>query len=147
MRIPPPQGAFRPIVTDVGGGMRWTVLARETNALEADGKDVWSWRPDAGVKPWVSILMVSRRRASVVSNHEARIVCKELLMASFLAMTEVLNSPAFPRNSPHLSPDCRLPLLSRFNAGGEAIRSACAGRRVRGSAAGLVRHGSVMGIC
>jgi hypothetical protein len=30
--------------------MRWTLLARETNALEADGKGVWSWPPDAGVK-------------------------------------------------------------------------------------------------
>ena len=30
--------------------MRWTLLARETNAPGADGKDVWSWRPDAGVK-------------------------------------------------------------------------------------------------
>ena len=25
-------------------------MARETSALEADGKVVWSWRPDAGVK-------------------------------------------------------------------------------------------------
>ena len=25
-------------------------MARETNALEADGEVVWSWRPDAGVK-------------------------------------------------------------------------------------------------
>jgi hypothetical protein len=30
--------------------MRWTLMARETNALEADGEVVWSWRPDAGVK-------------------------------------------------------------------------------------------------
>ena len=25
-------------------------MACETNALEADGKIVWSWRPDAGAK-------------------------------------------------------------------------------------------------
>jgi len=30
--------------------MRWTLLAHETNALRSDGKGVWSWRPDAGVK-------------------------------------------------------------------------------------------------
>ena len=25
-------------------------MARETSALEVDGKVVWSWRPDAGAK-------------------------------------------------------------------------------------------------
>jgi hypothetical protein len=30
--------------------MRWTLMACETNALEADGEVVWSWRPDAGAK-------------------------------------------------------------------------------------------------
>jgi hypothetical protein len=50
------------IVTDVGHGMRWTrqrrvrdVIAERsqgarTNDIAADGKAVWSWRPDAGVK-------------------------------------------------------------------------------------------------
>jgi len=31
------------------GGMRWTRAAALTNAAGADGKAVWSWRPDAGV--------------------------------------------------------------------------------------------------
>jgi hypothetical protein len=50
------------IVTDFGHGMRWTrqrrvrdVIAERsqgarTNDIAADGKAVWSWRPDAGVK-------------------------------------------------------------------------------------------------
>jgi hypothetical protein len=38
------------IVTDVGWGMRWTLWLRETSAGRADGKDAWSWHPDAGVK-------------------------------------------------------------------------------------------------
>jgi len=37
----PQEGRFA-IVTDVGSGMRWTLMARETNALDADGKGVWS---------------------------------------------------------------------------------------------------------
>ena len=32
------------------GGMRWTRMVLWTTALEADGKDVWAWHPDAGVK-------------------------------------------------------------------------------------------------
>jgi hypothetical protein len=35
------EGRFA-IVTDVERGMRWTLMARETNALEADGEIVWS---------------------------------------------------------------------------------------------------------
>jgi len=35
------------------------VLARETNVPVADGKAVWSWRPDAGVK---SVKWSTRRR-------------------------------------------------------------------------------------
>ena len=31
-------------------GMRWTLRCRTTNDTDADGKAVWSWRPDAGVK-------------------------------------------------------------------------------------------------
>jgi hypothetical protein len=31
-------------------GMRWTLRGRTTNDTDADGKAVWSWRPDAGVK-------------------------------------------------------------------------------------------------
>jgi len=31
--------------------MRWTQAALLTNGAEADGKAVWSWRPDAGAKP------------------------------------------------------------------------------------------------
>jgi hypothetical protein len=30
--------------------MRWTLMALQTSALEADGEVVWSWRPDAGAK-------------------------------------------------------------------------------------------------
>jgi hypothetical protein len=30
--------------------MRWTLTVSLTRALEADGKDVWAWHPDAGVK-------------------------------------------------------------------------------------------------
>ena len=30
--------------------MRWTLTARETNAAEADGEVVWSWRSEAGAK-------------------------------------------------------------------------------------------------
>src|SRR5665213_3567572 len=32
------------------GGMRWTLGVLLTRALEADGKGVWFWHPDAGVK-------------------------------------------------------------------------------------------------
>jgi hypothetical protein len=37
-----PQGALRPIVTNVGGGMRWTQRLCETSAAGADGEIVWS---------------------------------------------------------------------------------------------------------
>ena len=30
--------------------MRWTPMVLLTRVLEADGKGVWSWHPDAGVK-------------------------------------------------------------------------------------------------
>ena len=30
--------------------MRWTLRVSLTRALEADGKAVWAWHPDAGVK-------------------------------------------------------------------------------------------------
>jgi hypothetical protein len=30
--------------------MRWTLMAQKTNAPDADGEVVWSWRPDAGAK-------------------------------------------------------------------------------------------------
>jgi hypothetical protein len=30
--------------------MRWTLERRKTSDAEADGKIVWSWRPDAGAK-------------------------------------------------------------------------------------------------
>jgi hypothetical protein len=40
--VPPPQEGRIAIVTDVGSGMRWTLMARETNALDADGEGVWS---------------------------------------------------------------------------------------------------------
>jgi hypothetical protein len=29
--------------------MRWTLMALQTSALEADLEVVWSWRPDAGL--------------------------------------------------------------------------------------------------
>jgi hypothetical protein len=38
------------IVTDVGCGMRWMLWLRQTSAAAVDGKDAWSWHPDAGVK-------------------------------------------------------------------------------------------------
>jgi hypothetical protein len=50
LRVPPPQEGRIAIVTDVGSGMRWTLWRRKTNAAEADGEIVWSWRPDAGAK-------------------------------------------------------------------------------------------------
>jgi hypothetical protein len=48
--VPPPlEGRFA-IISDVGGGMRWTQALLLTRALAADGEVVWSWRLDAGVK-------------------------------------------------------------------------------------------------
>jgi hypothetical protein len=47
--VPLLRGALRN-VTDAGSGMRWTRAARLTGEPDADGKIVWSWRPDAGVK-------------------------------------------------------------------------------------------------
>jgi hypothetical protein len=44
------EGALRPIVTNVGSGMRWTRRRARRAWLAADGEIVWSWRPDAGVK-------------------------------------------------------------------------------------------------
>ena len=41
------------------GGMRWTLNARETNAREADGEDVWFRRRDAGVKSCGAIRMAT----------------------------------------------------------------------------------------
>jgi hypothetical protein len=35
-------GALRPIVTNVGSGMRWTHRRRKTSAAGADGEIVWS---------------------------------------------------------------------------------------------------------
>jgi hypothetical protein len=32
------------------GGLRWTRWRRKTGGADADGKIVWSWRPDAGAK-------------------------------------------------------------------------------------------------
>jgi hypothetical protein len=52
--IPCPQEGRFAIVTNVGQGMRWTqqpqARKRRRMRFEADGKIVWSWRPDAGVK-------------------------------------------------------------------------------------------------
>jgi len=31
--------------------MRWTQTVLTTSASDADGQVVWSWHPDAGVKP------------------------------------------------------------------------------------------------
>jgi hypothetical protein len=47
--VPSHRGALRN-VTDAGSGMRWTRAARLTGEPDADGKIVWSWRPDAGAK-------------------------------------------------------------------------------------------------
>jgi hypothetical protein len=48
--VPLPQEGRIAIVTDVGSGMQWTRQRRKTGGAEADGKGVWSWCPDAGVK-------------------------------------------------------------------------------------------------
>ena len=48
--VPRPQEGRLAIVTDVGCGMRWTLLGCKTSNKGADGKVVWSWPPDAGVK-------------------------------------------------------------------------------------------------
>jgi hypothetical protein len=48
--IPCPQKGRFAIVTNVGQGMQWTQQHRLTRDVAADGKIVWSWRPDAGVK-------------------------------------------------------------------------------------------------
>jgi len=32
--------------------MRWTRRRRETGGVSAYGEVVWSWRPDAGAKPF-----------------------------------------------------------------------------------------------
>jgi hypothetical protein len=64
--VPSPSRGVR-VVTNVGHGMRWTLpasaqhhrragwsrerrAARRTRMAVADGKIVWSWRPDAGAK-------------------------------------------------------------------------------------------------
>ena len=39
------------VVTNVERGMRWTRLPRQTSEVRADGQVVWSWSPDAGIKP------------------------------------------------------------------------------------------------
>jgi hypothetical protein len=41
--------------------MRWTRVARKTNAPDADGEVVWFWRPDADAK-LATMLLASRRR-------------------------------------------------------------------------------------
>jgi hypothetical protein len=46
---PTPKGRFA-IVTDVGGGMRWTRMRCKTGSVGADGEVVWSRHPDAGVR-------------------------------------------------------------------------------------------------
>ena len=38
------------IVTKRWRGMRWTQAVSNDDDTDADGKAVWSWRPDAGVK-------------------------------------------------------------------------------------------------
>jgi hypothetical protein len=53
----PPEGAYRDR-HDTWCGMRWTRRYRLTSDANADGKAVWSWHPDAGVK----LADVCRRR-------------------------------------------------------------------------------------
>jgi hypothetical protein len=55
-RILPPHEGRIAIVTDVGGGMRWTSecsvrFGVRTKGIPADGESVWSRSPDAGIKP------------------------------------------------------------------------------------------------
>jgi hypothetical protein len=38
------------VVTNVGSGKQWTLMALSTRSVVADGEAVWSWRLDAGVK-------------------------------------------------------------------------------------------------
>jgi hypothetical protein len=57
-RVPSRKRGVR-VVTNVGYGMRWTQWRRKTSGANADGKAVWSWRPDAGVKLAGSDLQVT----------------------------------------------------------------------------------------
>jgi hypothetical protein len=57
--IPPPQEGRIAIVTDVGSGMRWTQRFTRRVSLLADGKDVWSWRSEAGAKVAGSVLQTT----------------------------------------------------------------------------------------
>jgi hypothetical protein len=52
--------------------MRWPLLAREMMRASADGKGVWSWSPDAGIKP-VERFNRRRRLTSPVLRRERAI--------------------------------------------------------------------------
>jgi hypothetical protein len=62
--------------------MRWTLMALLTKALEADGKGVWSWHPDAGVKlaeatpPMTVAKKPGRRGERVISRNPLRGECR-----------------------------------------------------------------------
>src|SRR5215471_11681809 len=80
-------------------------------------------------------------------NTRARVELRIASLCSLFAAAEVVNCPAFPRNSG----TCRLIVVYRCYRdsmqAGRRFEAPAQGRRVRGSTAGLVRHGSVMGLC
>jgi hypothetical protein len=55
---------------DTWCGLRWTRAARQANAARADGKGVWSWSPDAGIK-LIEMIDGRRRQKSPVSGESA----------------------------------------------------------------------------
>jgi hypothetical protein len=56
LRIPLPQGTFRPIVTNVGRGVRWTQAAtQDERSDQRTSKSAWSWPHGAEVKLAVMI--------------------------------------------------------------------------------------------
>jgi hypothetical protein len=51
--------------------MRWTLVVPVTNGAKADGKVVWSWRLDAGVKSAEAILpMTGTKKPDPRGEHE-----------------------------------------------------------------------------
>jgi len=70
---------------DTSGGMRWTLTAHRRCAPVADGQVVWSWSPDAGIKP-VERFKRRRRLASPALRREHEVSrkpsCRECRIVS-----------------------------------------------------------------